>query len=198
MKRLWTATELAESWTLLPDELALLGNKTGATRLGFALLLKAFQLDGRFPVGKHELPAGVVAHLARQVAVPALAFLEYDWQGRSITYHRAQIREFLGVREATVADAEAVADWLVAHVLDRQQGLDALKAFAAERFRARKLEPPTPDRLTRLVRSALHRHETQLFAATLARLTPETIARLDALQDGCVRSGTKRVAENCP
>ncbi len=183
MKRLWTATELAESWTLLPDELALLGNKTGATRLGFALLLKAFQLEGRFPVGKHELPAGVVAHLARQVAVPALAFLEYDWQGRSITYHRAQIREFLGVREATVADAEAVADWLVAHVLDRQQGLDALKAFAAERFRARKLEPPTPDRLTRLVRSALHRHETQLFAATLARLTPETIARLDALQD---------------
>ena len=183
MKRVWPAVELAEHWTLLPDELALVGNKTGGTRLGFAVLLKAFQYAGTFPAGKHDVPGAVVAHLARQVNVPALAFLDYDWQGRSITYHRAQIREFLGVREATVADAEAVADWLVAHVLDHQQGLDALKALAAERFRARKLEPPTPDRLTRLVRSALHTHETGLYAATLARLTPETVAHLDALLD---------------
>jgi hypothetical protein len=81
MKRLWTVAELAEHWTLLPDELALLGNKTGATRLGFALLLKACQLEGRFPAGKHDLSGAVVAHLARQVNVPALAFLEYDGPG---------------------------------------------------------------------------------------------------------------------
>ena len=37
MKRLWTAEELAEHWTLDPDELALLANKTGHTRLGFAV-----------------------------------------------------------------------------------------------------------------------------------------------------------------
>ncbi|HET9014993.1 MAG TPA: DUF4158 domain-containing protein [Thermomicrobiaceae bacterium] len=107
MKRLWTAAELAEHWTLLPDELALLGNKTGATRLGFALLLKVFQFDGHFPSGRHDLPAAVIAHLAHQVGVPALAFLEYDWWGRSITYHRAQIRDFLGVRQATTASASA-------------------------------------------------------------------------------------------
>ena len=41
MKRQWTRDELAEHWTLPPDELKLLANKTGATRLGFALLLKA-------------------------------------------------------------------------------------------------------------------------------------------------------------
>jgi hypothetical protein len=44
MKRQWTHDELAEHWTLLPEELKLLANKTGATRLGFALLLKAFCL----------------------------------------------------------------------------------------------------------------------------------------------------------
>ena len=49
MKRQWTHDELAEHWTLLPDELKLLANKTGATRLGFGLLLKAFALQGRFP-----------------------------------------------------------------------------------------------------------------------------------------------------
>lgn len=189
MKRLWAAAELAEHWTIQPDELKLLGNKTGATRLGCAALLKAFQYEGKFPAGKHDVPGAVVAHLARQVQVPALAYLEYDWQGRSITYHRAQIREFLGVREATVADSEAVADWLITHILDQQQHPDQLKAVAHERFRALKLEPPTPDRLNRLIRSALRSHETRLYAATLARLRPETVVGLDLLLD------TARAAE---
>jgi hypothetical protein len=35
MKRQWTYDELAEHWTLLPEELKLLANKTGATRLGW-------------------------------------------------------------------------------------------------------------------------------------------------------------------
>ncbi len=32
MKRLWTTEELEEYWTLLPEELALLTNKSGHTR----------------------------------------------------------------------------------------------------------------------------------------------------------------------
>lgn len=181
MKRLWTQEELIEHWTLTPDELALLGNKVGATRLGFVVLLRAFQHEGAFPVGKHEVPAPVVAFLARQVGVPAAAYLEYDWGGRAIKYHRAQVREHLGVREATIADAEVVAGWLVAHVLDQQHQPDALRAAAQGRFRALRLEPPTPKQLARLIRSALHTWEARLFATTLARLAPATVAALDAL-----------------
>ncbi len=40
MKRQWDIEELIEQFTLVPDDLNLLGNKTGATRLGFAVLLK--------------------------------------------------------------------------------------------------------------------------------------------------------------
>ena len=36
MKRQWTPEELVEQWTLLPRDLALLANKHGPTRLGFA------------------------------------------------------------------------------------------------------------------------------------------------------------------
>jgi hypothetical protein len=46
MKRAWTEQELAGQWLLFPQERPLLGNKSGATRLGFALLLKFFQLEG--------------------------------------------------------------------------------------------------------------------------------------------------------
>ena len=45
MKRHWGIDELVEHWTLLPRETELLTNKTGATRLGFAVLLKFFQLE---------------------------------------------------------------------------------------------------------------------------------------------------------
>jgi hypothetical protein len=33
-----------------------LANKTGATRLGFAVLLKFFETDGRFPMDAAEVP----------------------------------------------------------------------------------------------------------------------------------------------
>jgi hypothetical protein len=49
MKRHWGTDELVEHWTLLPRETELLTNKTGATRLGFAVLLKFFQLEAYFP-----------------------------------------------------------------------------------------------------------------------------------------------------
>ena len=51
MKQFWHPDDLAQHWTLSGDEHALLANKTGATHLAFAVLLKAFQSDERFPEG---------------------------------------------------------------------------------------------------------------------------------------------------
>ncbi len=112
MKRLWTPAELAEEWTLRPDELALLSNKSGHTRLGFAVMLKYFGHEGRFPHAKPDVPGAVVAHIAEQVGVPSEGYLEYDWKSRSSEYHRAQIRAFLGFREATAGDSEDLSLWL--------------------------------------------------------------------------------------
>ena len=81
MKREWTDLEFAD-WTLPPSEAALLANKTGPTRLGFAILLKVFQYAARLPLSMQEVPATAVAYIARQVGVPAEEFLRYDWEGR--------------------------------------------------------------------------------------------------------------------
>ncbi len=59
------------------EELALLGNKSGATRLGFAVLLKFFQKEVRFPAYKNEVPGVVITYLATQARVPAEAYLQY-------------------------------------------------------------------------------------------------------------------------
>ena len=91
MCREWSPEELIESWTLVGQDWTLAGNKTGATRLGFALLLKFFEIEARFPRGAEEFPAAAVGYVAEQVNVAAAVFAAYSWSGRSITYHPEQI-----------------------------------------------------------------------------------------------------------
>jgi hypothetical protein len=56
LKRNWELDELIESWTLLPHELELLDSKIGANRLGFAVLLKFFELAHKFPSSPQDVP----------------------------------------------------------------------------------------------------------------------------------------------
>lgn len=181
MKRQWEHEELVEHWTLDVEDRTLLGNKTGATRLGFAVLLKFFQREGRFPQHKNEVPGIVITFLATQVGVAPEAYLQYTWQGRTIEYHRAQIREALGFRESTVDDAEEVTAWLVAQILPREHHEERLRDMAYQRFRALQLEAPTPARITRIIHSARHTFEQQLYDTTLACLPEQVRAALDAL-----------------
>ena len=69
MKQDWHPAEFAHHWTLAADEHELLGNKMGATRLSFAVLLKTFEFDGRFPDRREDVAWSVVVHLASQVGV---------------------------------------------------------------------------------------------------------------------------------
>lgn len=181
MKRNWQPEELIEHWTLLPDELALLTNKTDHNRLGFALLLKFFQYAARFPNHQQEVPSAVIDYVALQVGVSPQLYENYDWQGRSVKYHRAQIREFFSFREATVADAASLTEWLAAQVLAYDLKIESLLTAAYQRLRALKIEPPTPERLERITRSAMRTFEERFCATTVLSLSLATIERLDAL-----------------
>lgn len=100
MKQGWSAEELAEHWTLLPSERELLANKTAVTRLGFAVLLKFFQVESRFPRNSQEISGAAVEYLARQIGVPATEWIQYDWESRAAKYHRTQIRSRRGESQA--------------------------------------------------------------------------------------------------
>ncbi|WP_189264462.1 DUF4158 domain-containing protein [Streptomyces fuscichromogenes] len=119
-----------------------LTNKSGATRPGFGLLLKFFELKPRFPGLLEEVTPAAVKYVADLVKVPATDFEKYTLVGRTAEYHRKQIRKTLKFRPSTVADEKALAEWLAAEVCpvvlieDRQR-----KALLVE-CRARKIEPP--------------------------------------------------------
>jgi hypothetical protein len=66
VRREWEPEDLIECWTLDEAEFELLANKTGATRLGFALLLKFFELEARFP-RREDVPRAAAESMAGQV-----------------------------------------------------------------------------------------------------------------------------------
>jgi Domain of unknown function (DUF4158) len=76
MRQNFTPQELAEHFTLLPVEQELLANKTGANRLGFVVLLKYFQWEGRFPEHVQDVPRAVVDHIARTLTIPGARYLQ--------------------------------------------------------------------------------------------------------------------------
>ena len=54
MKKYWDSEELIEIFTLTKEELEIFKKKSDETKLGFAILFKFFQSEGRFPVHKKK------------------------------------------------------------------------------------------------------------------------------------------------
>jgi hypothetical protein len=173
--------DVVDHFTLIGDELDLLHTKSGSTRLGFAALLKFLLWRGRFPRAAHELPGDAVAHLARQVRAPAGDLASFDFAGRSAQRFRGEIRGYTGFRECSVADAEALAGWLAEHVTSGERRPERVRDELILRCRAELIEPPTPDRVSAIARSALHQAEQALLALIADRLDPVVVARLEAL-----------------
>ena len=145
------------------------------------MLFKFFQYAGYFPRAPQDVPLTVVDHLAQQVGVPTDTWAQYAWDSRTIERHRAQIRQHLGFREATVADGETLVTWLCAQILPTTRRPDHLKEAVAQRCRDLRIEPPTPERLDRLIRSAVHREDTRVGTEILHRLSATTQGQLEAL-----------------
>ncbi len=181
MKRSWQPEELIEHWTLIPTELNLLTKKTATNRLGIALLLKYFQYEGRFPTSKADIPRDIIRYVAQLLKVPPDRFDSYDWQGRTIKAHRVLIRNFLGITEATVKDAENLTAWLETQVLAYDLKPESLEIAARERLRYLKIEPPTPERIERIVRSAIRRFEAKFCEKTAEKLSSSVRTKLDEL-----------------
>ena len=180
MRTEWEPEDLIERWTLLEGDVELIGNKTGVTRLGFAVLLKYFEIEGQFPDGPADIPTVAVGYVAHQLGLEPSELADYSWYGRTIEYHRAQIRQAFGFRQTTEGDEERLAEWLADDVcpvdIDRHRLAEAVLA----RCRAERLEPPAAGQLGRLVGSALHRFERRFCELVRSRL-PEHVR--DSLDD---------------
>jgi hypothetical protein len=142
MRREWEPEDVIACWTLVEDDWRLVGNKSDVTRLGFALLLKFFELEARFPRHSGEVPGDAITYVAGQVKVPAEVFADYEWAGSTIAYPRSQIRSALGFREATREDEGRLSAWLAKEVCPVELREDRLRNALLARCRAERIEPP--------------------------------------------------------
>jgi len=176
VRREWEPEELIACWTLVEADQELVANKSGATRLGFALLLKFFELEARFPRDVSELPPAAVNYMAEQVRVDAAELDAYAWSGRTIEYHRGQVRQAYGFRETARSDENALAAWLAEEVCPVELSRERLREAVLVRCRQQRIEPP--GRIDRIVGAAVSSLEQRFCAEIVGRLSPVTIERL--------------------
>ncbi len=166
---------------LTANDRALILTKHHANRLSFAVLLAFFRERGRFPRRPTEIERALVNEITAELRLASAADLRFPLSGRSIERHRAEIRELLGFREATVADSEALTEWLQRQTAATGANAEQLTQQLEGRCRALFLEPPAPDRVDRIFRAAIHAHDERLQVEIAQRLGSETRQRLEAL-----------------
>ncbi|NJL52068.1 MAG: Tn3 family transposase [Hydrococcus sp. SU_1_0] len=177
----WDGKELIENWTLLPQELELVRNKVDANQIGFAVLLKYFQVFARFPEETTKIPDTIISYIASQLETDTQLYSQYNWQGRSIKNHRAEIRALFGFRTATISDSEAISKWLIEKILPNEQRFESVESLIYQRFRELQIEPITPKQIERLIKSTIRQYEADFCSSTLNKLTPENIDLCDLL-----------------
>ncbi|MFI7642332.1 DUF4158 domain-containing protein [Nonomuraea sp. NPDC049400] len=180
MRRDWELEDLIECWTLDEAELDLLANKSGATRLGFALLLKFFELEGCFP-RREDVPKAAVEYMAGQVKVGPESFTQYQWSGSTIEYHRSQVRQFHGFRQVTVADEDKLIFWLARDMCPVETSRERLRAALLARCREERMEPPAARPVERLLGAAEAMFEREFTTTTMERLPPAAVTALQEL-----------------
>jgi len=170
-----------EEWLILPEEERLLTNRTPRGRLGFAVLLKFFQVKGRFPNRQGEVGKDIVASIAEQIGVPVEAWYALDWEGRTIKRHRADIREWCGFREVTLSDLENFRRWLIEEIIPQGYRADRVREALAQRCRELRIELPAADHTNRFIQSTFQEHESGFCENLVQGLNAATQERLGAL-----------------
>lgn len=184
MRQDWEPEELIEVWTLLEDDMKRVRNKSGTTRLGFALLLRFFEVGARFSESAKEVPVAAVEYVAQQVKVPAQAWADYDWQSKAIQRHRGEFRAAYGFQANTEEDQDRLAAWLATELCPVELSRDRLAAAVVARCRNDHIEPLAPGQVRRLVGKAVKDFEKRFCRSTTNRLSHVTRSRLEDLIAG--------------
>lgn len=99
------------------EELRLVQTKPYKNKLPFALMIKFFQLENRYPSNDNVISPELVGFLVNQLGINEKLIEKFDWENRNSERYRQEIREFLGYKQATLADSEKLVTWLMEYVL---------------------------------------------------------------------------------
>jgi hypothetical protein len=171
-------------FNLSDDELTLAKSKNSdMNKLGFAILLKYFQLENHYPKHIKYIDPLMFNTIANQLNISTLTINQFDWEGRSTKRFRQEIRELLQYRKATLSDISDLKIWLTKNVFHNAVKRSQRIEYAYIYFRENKLEPFTSKELEKHIHSAHHEFEQQLFNLIYGVLTEKSKYLMNNLLD---------------
>ena len=144
-------------------------------KLGFALLLKYFQLEGHYPKHTKYIDPFMLDCIANQLNIRPSVIDNYDWEGRSTERHRQEVRNLLGYREAKPSDAKNIKLWLESEIFPRITKPSEFIEYTYEYFRKNHIEPFSSSKLERYINSAYSHFEKALFNSIYQELPKATM-----------------------
>jgi TnpA family transposase len=148
-------------------------------QLTYAILLKYFESERRFPEGSIELLPHAYEILVNQLDVP---FEKLKWPTeRTLIRFRASIREFLGYRKMSLTDKTDLSSWLSKNILPLALDEDAL--FEATEFfcHHHKIELFAKGEMKRFLVKTSNIFEENLLNNVAQSLSHETKKVLDGI-----------------
>ena len=172
--------KIDESFKFSEIEIEIINNNRKAeTKIGFAVLYKFFQNNGRFPYSKFEISNELICYISEQIGVDSSYYNVYDWDGKSIVNHRKQIRELFLFRECIIEDYNTIKTWILSKVIPQNDDFEFVKKEVYKKFNELKIEPTTPEIIERIISSAKNTYENNIFISIFNKLPVETIKKID-------------------
>lgn len=171
-----------------PDRREIAQCRGDGNKIGFALLLGAIRLTGRFIQDFELVPHSLVAHICEQLRLETPLILTYPQRQPTRYEHVERIKSYLGLRSFKQTDNDVI----VSHVRVRVRAgarLHELLADVEEMLRERKIVLLGVTVLERLIGRARVEAEDELFREISERVDDQTRARILALLR--VRDGEK-------
>lgn len=154
---------------------------TNKNKLGFAVLLKYFQLESHYPKHIKFIDPLMLNSIANQLNILSSCIGNFDWEGRSTRRFRQEIRELLGYREATLQDIDSLKIWLSKEVFEKGVKKPQQIEHAYTYFRNNKIEPFTSKELERHINAAHKEFEQNFFLSITEQLPDKTKLMIDAI-----------------
>lgn len=169
-------------FTLDSEEIILASSKnTKENRLAFAVMLKFFQVEGRYPTPSDVIQQTMINSLAMQLDCCDMNLDNYDWHNRSSKRFRQEIRLLLDYRKANIEDSKKLIDWLIEHSLPQVPTLPQILEQAYQFCGNQRLEPFKPRQLDRYIATACSRFERKFFLDISKQLSIATIKLINEL-----------------
>jgi len=178
------AIATAEFFMLDSEEIAIADRKnTAENKLAFAVMLKFFQMERRYPTRTDVIDQSMLNALAVQLNCYDISLDNYDWNNRTIKRFRQEIRLLLGYRKATIADSKQLINWLTLNVLPLAPTLPQITEQAYQFLSNQRLEPFKPIQLERYIASSCYGFEQQFFIDVFKQLSQVTKESIDVILD---------------